>query len=184
MQLVAGAVSGFLEAHPWKMTEGGGLALMIILICCQLASVVWCCANTASDHLKAALAIIIYACELISLCLIFASSFVAEQDLELSLMLAVKAADIMLWCAFVPMALMAHDNIFVPTYSMFIKSDVGTIETIYLIFVAAMFLPVRVLQALFGQIFSTVQADAIEVATAMDMVVGDTVATADEGGDE
>ena len=41
-------------------------------------------------------------------------------------MLAVRAADIMLWCAFVPMALLAWDNLIVPPFNMFIESDAGT----------------------------------------------------------
>ena len=213
LQLLAGATSGFLEAHPWKMTEGGGLMLMVLLISTQFSSLVWCCANTASDSLKAAQvrsltppspnshgsllsshlapshhliplqAVTIYACELISCCLIFASGFVAETDLEMSLILAVRATDIMLWCAFVPMALLAYDNLIVPPFNMFIKSDAGTLETLYLMFIALLLLPVTVMQTLFGfgEGFSSLQGNAMEVVAAMDMVAGDVAATADEG---
>ena len=60
------------------------------------------------------------------------------------------------------------------------------VETLYLMFIALLLLPVAVMQALcgFGEGFSSLQGNSMEVVAAMDMVAADAAATADEGGDE
>ena len=69
---------------------------------------------------------------------------------------------------------------------MFIKSDAGTFETLYLMFIALLLLPIAVMQALcgFGEGFSSLQSNSLETVAAMDMVAGDVTATADEGGED
>ena len=182
LQLVAGTLSGFLEAHPWKLSSIGSLLLMSGLLCTQFLSLLWCAANTASDYLKATQALLVYGCEFFASLLVFVSGFVAQADLEASLVLAVRAADIMLYCAFVPMLLMGWDNLVGPPFKMFIKSEGGTFETLYLMGIALVLLPISFASAAFG--FEAGGGDHLmDVVGAMDMVAGDVAATADENGE-
>jgi len=183
LQIVAGGLSGFLEAHPWKMTLAGGMGLMIALLCTQFLSLLWCAANTASDYLKSGQAITVYGCEFLASLLVFVAGWVADSDLEGSLMLAVRAADIMVYCAFVPMILMGWDNLVCPPLKMFLKGEGGTLETLYLMFIALLLIPVSIAQTMFG--FGGDNTDlAMSVVGAMDMVAGDVAATADETAEE
>ena len=183
LQLVAGGLSGFLEAHPWKMTSAGGMGLMIALLSTQFLSLLWCAANTASDYLKSGQAITVYSMEFLASLLVFVAGLVADSDLEGSLMLAVRAADIMVYCAFVPMILMGWDNLVRPPLKMFLKGEGGTLETLYLMFIALLLIPVSIAQTMFG--FGGDNTDlAMSVVGAMDMVAGDVAATADETGEE
>ena len=183
LQLFAGALSGFLEAHPWKMTSAGGMGLMIALLSTQFLSLLWCAANTASDYLKAGQAITVYSMEFLASLLVFVAGLVADSDLEGSLMLAVRAADIMVYCAFIPMILMGWDNLVCPPLKMFLKGEGGTLETLYLMFIALLLIPVSIAQTMFG--FGGGSTDNLmAVVGAMDMVAGDVAATADETGEE
>ena len=183
LQLFAGALSGFLEAHPWKMTSAGGMGLMITLLCTQFLSLLWCAANTASDYLKSGQAITVYSMEFLASLLIFVAELVADSDLEGSLMLAVRAADIMVYCAFIPMILLGWDNLVRPPLKTFLKGEGGTLETLYLMFIALLLIPVLFAQTMFG--FGGDNTDlAMEVVGAMDMVAGDVAATADETAEE
>jgi len=74
LQIVAGGLSGFLEAHPWKMTSAGGMGLMVSLLCTQFLSLLWCAANTASDYLKSGQAITLYGCEFLASLLVFVAT--------------------------------------------------------------------------------------------------------------
>ncbi|KOO53542.1 hypothetical protein Ctob_016076 [Chrysochromulina tobinii] len=183
LQLLAGGFSGFLEAHPWKMTSDGGMGLMIALLCTQFLSLLWCAANTASDYLKSGQAITVYGCEFLASLLVFVAGLVADSDLEGSLMLAVRAADIMVYCAFIPMILMGWDNLVCPPLKTFLKGEGGTMETLYLMFIALLLIPVSIAQTMFG--FGGGNTDmAMAVVGAMDMVAGDVAATADETAEE
>jgi alpha-tubulin suppressor-like RCC1 family protein len=183
LQIVAGGLSGFLEAHPWKMTSAGGMGLMIALLCTQFLSLLWCAANTASDYLKSGQAITVYGCEFLASLLVFVAGLVADSDLEGSLMLAVRAADIMVYCAFIPMILMGWDNLVRPPLKTFLKGEGGTLETLYLMFIALLLIPVSIAQTMFG--FGGDITDlAMSVVGAMDMVAGDIAATADETAEE
>ena len=183
LQLFAGALSGFLEAHPWKTTSAGGMGLMIALLSTQFLSLLWCAANTASDYLKAGQAITVYSMEFLASLLVFVAGLVADSDLEGSLMLAVRAADIMVYCAFIPMILMGWDNLVCPPLKLFLKGEGGTLETLYLMFIALLLIPVSIAQTMFG--FGGDSTDlAMAVVGAMDMVAGDVAATADETAEE
>jgi len=183
LQIVAGGLSGFLEAHPWKMTSAGGMGLMIALLSTQFLSLLWCAANTASDYLKAGQAITVYSMEFLASLLVFVAGLVADSDLEGSLMLAVRAADIMVYCAFIPMILMGWDNLVCPPLKTFLKGEGGTLETLYLMFIALLLIPVTIAQTMFG--FGGDNTDlAMSVVGAMDMVAGDVAATADETAEE
>jgi hypothetical protein len=183
LQLLAGGLSGFLEAHPWKMTSEGGMGLVIALLCTQFLSLLWCAANTASDYLKSGQAITVYGCEFLASLLVFVAGLVADSDLEGSLMLAVRAADIMVYCAFIPMILMGWDNLVCPPLKTFLKGEGGTLETLYLMFIALLLIPVSIAQTMFG--FGGDSTDlAMAVVGAMDMVAGDVAATADETAEE
>ena len=183
LQLFAGALSGFLEAHPWKMTSAGGMGLMIALLSTQFLSLLWCAANTASDYLKAGQAITVYSMEFLASLLVFVAGLVADSDLEGSLMLAVRAADIMVYCAFIPMILMGWDNLVCPPVKLFSKGEGGTLETLYLMFIALLLIPLTIAQTMFG--FGGGSTDNLmAVVGAMDMVAGDVAATADETGED
>jgi hypothetical protein len=159
------------------------MGLMIALLCTQFLSLLWCAANTASDYLKAGQAITVYSMEFLASLLVFVAGLVADSDIEGSLMLAVRAADIMVYCAFVPMILMGWDNLVCPPLKMFLKGEGGTLETLYLMFIALLLIPVSIAQTMFG--FGGDNTDmAMGVVGAMDMVVGDVAATADEVAEE
>jgi hypothetical protein len=165
------------------MTLAGGMGLMIALLCTQFLSLLWCAANTASDYLKSGQAITIYGCEFLASLLVFVAGWVADSDLEGSLMLAVRAADIMVYCAFIPMILMGWDNLVCPPLKTFLKGEGGTLETLYLMFIALLLIPVTIAQTMFG--FGGENTDlAMSVVGAMDMVAGDVAATADETAEE
>jgi hypothetical protein len=121
--------------------------------------------------------------EFLASLLVFVAGLVADSDLEGSLMLAVRAADIMVYCAFIPMILMGWDNLVCPPLKTFLKGEGGTLETLYLMFIALLLIPVTIAQTMFG--FGGDNTDlAMSVVGAMDMVAGDVAATADETAEE
>jgi hypothetical protein len=66
---------------------------------------------------------------------------------------------------------------------MFSKGEGGTLETLYLMFIALLLIPVSIAQTMFG--FGGGSTDNLmAVVGAMDMVAGDVAATADETGEE
>jgi len=185
LQLTLAVLTGFFAAHPWKLTDPGGMTLVSAIIVTQASSVAWCICNTSSDKLIAAQAATIYGMELVSTCLALAGELVAEDDLEQSLKLAVQASQILVWAAFVPMAITAYDNVVVPLIMLFLlRSEMGPLEALYLVITTAILTPVLIMQSLFGlgSDTSAVDSGAFEAACAMDMVFQDTAAVADEGG--
>jgi hypothetical protein len=89
----------------------------------------------------------------------------------------------MVYCAFVPMILIGWDNLVCPPLKMFLKGEGGTLETLYLMFIALLLIPVTIAQTMFG--FGGDSTDlAMSVVGAMDMVAGDVAATADETAEE
>ena len=75
------------------------------------------------------------------------------------------------------------DNLVRPPLKMFSKGEGGTLETLYLMFIALLLIPVTIAQTMFG--FGGGSTDNLmAVVGAMDMVAGDVAATADETGEE
>ena len=160
---------------------------MLALISMQAASVLWCICNHAADKLVAAQAGVIYGMELVSSCLVLVGNLIAERgELEASLRLAVLASEIMVWSAFVPIALTVYDNLLVPPIMIFLASEVGTVETIYLMITGLILTPISIMQTLFGMGAdnSTMESSMLDSGVSMDLVANDMAATADEGGEE
>ena len=188
LQLGIAMTTGFMHAHPWLMTQPGGVAINLLLITMQVALVVWVMSKKSNDLYTEGDAWIGFISELTSSCLMFASNRLSQaasaagtttpqgaEDLRMSLVLAQSAARLLVLTAFVPMALTAYDSFVVPVVQMCWKSEMSYAETAAQVVVAAVTLPIAIAQNSFGMgsggmaqdFASAMEGSAVELASAV-----------------